>query len=478
VLLENQGRMGSAYVLALILLIGISFLSLPALADVARVEVMQSQDGYVAPGEYPILFSIHIKRPWYIHGTHACQSGLFPTSLTLEGPEGIEIKRIAFPPPQEKTFSFAKDPVAVYSGNFTVRATLTIEKETPVGRHEIKGAFASQACSEKSCLPPETVPISFRVSVVPPGEKITHLNQAVFEKQTLSPARNGQVPLTEGQMLAGKFSAGRGGNLCFRCRLKAGLRAAVNGKVLDLPEFDITNEKQLHDAVSSASVIINCAAYTNVDGAESRTELAYAVNAEAVGRIGNFVRDNNAWVLHISTDFVFDGTLDRPYNEEDTPNPINKYGMTKLAGEQLLNQSGCRHCIVRIEWTYGRAGNNFPKKLITRTQTDKVLNVVDDQIGSPTATTEVAATICQLLPSEPEGIYHFANDGYVSRYDMAKFIVDTLGIDVELNPCKTSDYVCPAARPLNSRFDCSAIKNVLDTPVKHWQEALRDFLLD
>lgn len=207
-LLENQGRMGSAYVLALILLIGISFLSLPALADVARVEVMQSQDGYVAPGEYPILFSIHIKRPWYIHGTHAGQSGLFPTSLTLEGPEGIEIKRIAFPPPQEKTFSFAKDPVAVYSGNFTVRATLTIEKETPVGRHEIKGAFASQACSEKSCLPPETVPISFRVSVVPPGEKITHLNQAVFEKQTLSPARNGQVPLTEGQMLAGKFSAG------------------------------------------------------------------------------------------------------------------------------------------------------------------------------------------------------------------------------------------------------------------------------
>lgn len=248
-------------------------------------------------------------------------------------------------------------------------------------------------------------------------------------------------------------------------------------KILDLPEFDITNENQLRDAIGGASVIVNCAAYTNVDGAESESKLAYAVNAEAVGRIGSLARDNDAWVLHISTDFVFDGYLDRPYSEADEPNPINEYGRTKLAGERLLIESGCRHCIIRIEWTYGTAGNNFPKKLIARAKTDNVLNVVADQVGSPTATTEVAATICKLMSKESEGIYHFANDGYVSRYDMAKFIVATLDINVDVRPCKTSDYVCPAARPLNSRFDCSAIKSILNKPIRHWQEPLRDFLL-
>jgi len=247
-------------------------------------------------------------------------------------------------------------------------------------------------------------------------------------------------------------------------------------EVFDLPEFNITNAPQLKEAIADTKIIVNCAAYTNVDGAESEAASAYRVNAEAAGRLGAIVKEADAWLLHVSTDFVFDGRSDRPYVETDLPNPINEYGKTKLAGEQLLVQSGCRHCIMRVEWTYGAASKNFVTKLIERAKTDKTLKVVDDQIGSPTATTEVAKVICELLRKKPTGLFHFASTGYASRYEIAEFIIDKLSMDVNLLPCKTSDYVTAAARPLNSRFDCSKIKALLDEPIESWQVPLERFL--
>jgi dTDP-4-dehydrorhamnose reductase len=247
-------------------------------------------------------------------------------------------------------------------------------------------------------------------------------------------------------------------------------------KVFDLPEFDIRNSQQLKQAVVAADIIVNCAAYTNVDGAESEAELVYQVNAEAVGRLGAIAKDADKWLLHISTDFVFNGRLDRPYVETDPPDPVNEYGKTKLAGEQLLGESGCRHCIIRLEWTYGFAGKNFVTKIIQCANNDKTLKVVDDQVGSPTATTEVAEVICKLLPKKPDGIFHFASAGYVSRYEIAKFIFDKLSMDVNLLPCKTGDFVSAAERPLNSRFDCSKIKNLLDEQIEPWQVPLEHFL--
>ena len=247
-------------------------------------------------------------------------------------------------------------------------------------------------------------------------------------------------------------------------------------KVFDLPGFDITDSQQLKQAVEAAGLIVNCAAYTNVDGAESEAELAYRVNAEAVGRLGAIAKESGKWVLHVSTDFVFDGHLDRPYVESDPTNPINTYGRTKLAGERLLSDSGCKYCIIRVEWTYGSAGNNFVTKLIQRAKDTKTLRVVDDQFGSPTATTEVAKVISRFLPKMTEGIFHFASAGYVSRYEMAGFIFDKLAMDVNLLPCKTSDFSSPAARPLNSRFDCGKISALLDEPIRPWQEPLEDFL--
>ena len=253
-------------------------------------------------------------------------------------------------------------------------------------------------------------------------------------------------------------------------------RQGFNAVVYDLPEFDITNPAHLQQVVSSAQVIVNCAAYTNVDGAESEPELAYKVNAEAVGRLGALAKKAGLWLLHISTDFVFDGKLNRPYLETDQPNPINVYGKSKLAGEQLLVESGGNFCIMRIQWTYGLHGNNFVTKLIQRAKAGQGLRVVDDQIGSPTATTEVAKTICKLLFSKPVGIFHFASSGYVSRYKMARFIFDQLSMDVELLPCKSSDYLTAAARPLNSRFDCGKIRALLSEPIEPWQGPLKHFL--
>jgi len=247
-------------------------------------------------------------------------------------------------------------------------------------------------------------------------------------------------------------------------------------RALDLPRFDITDAEQLKEVVDSADSIINCAAYTNVDGAESEADLAYQVNAAAVGRLGEMAYRGDKWVLHVSTDFVFDGESDAPYSETDAAKPINEYGRTKLAGERLLAEAGGRHCIVRVQWTYGSAGENFPKKLIARAKSGQDIKVVDDQIGAPTATTEVAKAICDLVGKKPQGLFHFAAEGYVSRYEMAKFMFDRLLPDVSLLPCKTGDFASPAGRPLNSRFDCSKIRVLLDDPIKPWQEPLEDFL--
>jgi dTDP-4-dehydrorhamnose reductase len=246
----------------------------------------------------------------------------------------------------------------------------------------------------------------------------------------------------------------------------------------DLPEFDIANVAHLEKALQSAGAVINCAAYTNVEKAESEFETALRVNGYATGILGQLAKKLNIPVLHISTDFVFDGQLDRPYVETDAVNPLSAYGKSKYAGEEALLASGCRYCIVRVQWTYGRAGVNFVKKMLDAARAGKPLRVVDDQIGSPTATAEAARVLCQVLqlPEFPQGVYHLAAGGYVNRYEMAKFIFETLKMDVSLSPCKTSDFPSVAKRPLNSRFDCRKLETLLGTAMRPWQEPLRQYL--
>jgi dTDP-4-dehydrorhamnose reductase len=250
----------------------------------------------------------------------------------------------------------------------------------------------------------------------------------------------------------------------------------IDYEVFDLPDFDITDNRQLAEVVKNYREIVNCAAYTNVDGAETERELAYKVNAEAVAQLGELAAKESKYVFHISTDFVFDGKLERPYVETDEPNPISEYGRSKLMGERRLIESGCRNCIMRVEWTYGASGNNFVKKLLQRARETGKLKIVDDQVGSPTATKEAAKVICDLLTKKAEGLFHFAAAGYVNRFEMARFVIDKLSLDVELKSCKSSEFASPAARPLNSRFCCDRIAAILDEPVRPWQGPLEEYL--
>ena len=248
-------------------------------------------------------------------------------------------------------------------------------------------------------------------------------------------------------------------------------------KTYSRPEFDITNMPILQEAVKASEIIINCAAYTNVDKAESETEIAEKVNTLAVGSLGRFAATEDKYVIHISTDFVYDGMKKSPYNELDTPNPISVYGKTKYEGEKLLSESGCRHCIVRVQWTYGAAGANFISKICKRAESADTISVVTDQIGSPTHTRDVANIVRRLaVGGQIEGLYLFASQGYASRLEVAEFIAKTLNLKVNVKPCKTADFPSPACRPLNSRFDCTKIDSITNSSRIHWRESLFRYL--
>jgi dTDP-4-dehydrorhamnose reductase len=263
-----------------------------------------------------------------------------------------------------------------------------------------------------------------------------------------------------------------GTDLCQALRA-AGCRVTA----LDLPEFDITAADQTDRALTGVAAVVNCAAYTNVDGAEAHRELAAAVNERAVGQLGQLAAARGVYVLHISTDFVFDGDLDRPYRETDAPRPISVYGASKLAGEQALQAAGGAYAIVRVQWTYGRAGQNFISKFLNRADTTDDLAMVADQVGAPTWTGDVSAALLELLERRRKGLYHYAAAGYASRFEVAEAILAERGLrGKRLRPCRTADFPAAARRPLNSRFDCAAIDAVLARPRPHWRAALAQYL--
>ncbi|MBU4212550.1 MAG: dTDP-4-dehydrorhamnose reductase [Verrucomicrobia bacterium] len=247
-------------------------------------------------------------------------------------------------------------------------------------------------------------------------------------------------------------------------------------RILDLPEFDLTRNDHLAHALDGAQIIVNCAAFTNVDQAEKRFDTALAVNGRAVGTLGAAAKERGAFVVHISTDFVFDGRQTRPYVETDPPNPINAYGRSKLEGERALQHSACAHVILRVQWSYGSHGANFISKIQERARTGAELKVVADQVGAPTWTLDMARVIAVLIRDRREGLYHFANSGYASRCEVARFIAAQLTLPTKITPCTSEAFPTPALRPKNSRFDTAKIQSILDAPIRSWQEALAEFL--
>jgi len=245
---------------------------------------------------------------------------------------------------------------------------------------------------------------------------------------------------------------------------------------LDLPEFDLTRPDHVREKLAEADIVVNCAAFTNVDRAEEIPETAMQVNALAVSLLGEWALERKKKIVHISTDFVFDGESDRPYTEADVPHPISVYGSSKLKGEELLRQSGCEHAIMRVEWSYGKHGNNFISKFLERAKKGGELKVVDDQVGAPTWTYDMALAVRGLLAARAEGLFHFANTGYATRFEAACFVARSLGLPNRVIPCSSDEFPLRAARPKNSKFCTAKIQKALGVEIRPWQDALNAFL--
>ena len=245
----------------------------------------------------------------------------------------------------------------------------------------------------------------------------------------------------------------------------------------DVMALDITDQDAVSAAVKDNSVdlIVNCAAYTNVNKAEEEEDLAYRINALAPGILAKAAKDAEALLIHISTDYVFDGTGHIPYSEDMPVSPLSAYGRTKQAGEQLIADSGCRYMIFRTAWLYSSFGGNFVQTIYDKTASQPVISVVSDQIGTPTYAQDLADAISGIIESgmlDKTGIYHYTNEGVCSWYDFAKEICDMSGHLCDVLPCRTSDYPSKTRRPHYSVLDKTKIKETFGIEIPHWKDSL------
>ena len=250
-------------------------------------------------------------------------------------------------------------------------------------------------------------------------------------------------------------------------------------------EVDITNQYSVIEVIHNfkPQIIVNAAAYTAVDQAENERNIAFRVNAEALGILTKEAAKQDIWLIHYSTDYVFDGCKTRPYTEADTPGPINAYGESKLAGEQIIAGSGCHHLIFRTTWVIGKDGNNFAKTILRLATEKESLSVIDDQFGVPTSPALIARVTINAIEAIattkywPVGLYHLAPHGKTTWYGIAKTLLQfaedaqiPLTADKSsLLPIKTTDYPTPAKRPANSQLDTSKLEQHLAFTLPHWQ---------
>ncbi|MEK7125651.1 MAG: dTDP-4-dehydrorhamnose reductase [Patescibacteria group bacterium] len=242
----------------------------------------------------------------------------------------------------------------------------------------------------------------------------------------------------------------------------------------DMAEIDITNEAMVNEKIGDLApeLIINAAAYTNVDACETNEAVATKVNGEAVGYLANIAAKLGATLVHYSTDYVFDGSKKAGYGEADAPKPINAYGRSKLAGEQAIQNSGLKnYYIIRTAWLYGKDGKNFVETMLSLAEKGQPIKVIDDQVGSPTYVADLAKATRGLVESKkPSGIYHRTNAGQTSWHGFAKEIFSVFHKQVNLSPCASSEYPLPAQRPA-----WSVLNNTKLPVMRSWQEALRDY---
>jgi dTDP-4-dehydrorhamnose reductase len=247
----------------------------------------------------------------------------------------------------------------------------------------------------------------------------------------------------------------------------------------DVAELDITDEAAVMNAIRMASIdiVVNCAAYTNVDKAESDEAAAEMINATAVGNLARAVKEVGGTLFHISTDYVFGSDGNTPRTEDMPLNPLGVYGRTKLHGEEAVAASGCKALIFRTAWLYSEFGNNFLKTMMRLTAEREQLNVVFDQVGTPTYAGDLALAIFSIIEAGVyegnEGVYHFSNEGVCSWYDFAVEIAEAAGnTSCRINPCHSDEFPSPVKRPPYSVLDKTKIKNTFDIDIPHWKESM------
>lgn len=242
-------------------------------------------------------------------------------------------------------------------------------------------------------------------------------------------------------------------------------------------EADITDKSQLQAIFNKTKpdFCVNAAAYTAVDKAESEPGQARNINVAGAKNLAETCRDFKAPLVHISTDFVFDGQKSMPYSEADATHPQGIYGQTKLDGEREIAAALTSYYIIRTSWLYSEFGNNFMKTMLRLSKERDTISVVNDQIGTPTNAVDLAEAIVSIIQSGKKsfGIYHFSNEGQASWYDFAKQIFADNGVSVNLNPIPTTDFPTPAKRPAYSVLDKSKIKNTFGIRIDHWQDSLK-----
>lgn len=245
----------------------------------------------------------------------------------------------------------------------------------------------------------------------------------------------------------------------------------------DIDELDLCDKKAVLDFVRRGryAYIINCAAYTAVDRAESDAERCMRINCDAVGHLATAAREVGARMIHISTDYVFDGRATRPYREDDPTSPTSVYGRTKLAGEHVLLEALPTDAVIlRTAWLYSEVGNNFVKTMLRLGAERPEIRVVNDQLGSPTYAGDLAEAVLRVLtaPTFHPGIYHYTDDGECSWYDFACHILRTAHPTCIVRPIPTADYPTPAARPAYSVLDKTRIRQAYGVSIPRWQDSL------
>lgn len=247
---------------------------------------------------------------------------------------------------------------------------------------------------------------------------------------------------------------------------------------IDIEELDISNLEQVIDFVckENPDIIINPAAYTNVDGCESNEDLAYKVNSLGARNLAIAAEQAGAKLVHVSTDYVFEGNGTKPYKEYDVPNPVGVYGKTKYLGEQYIREFSSKHFIIRTAWLYGYNGGNFVKTIMKAAKERGKLQVVNDQRGNPTNAEDLAHHILKIALSDEYGIYHCTGEGECSWYDFACKIVEMSNIECIVEPCSSEQYKRAAKRPEYSSLDNMMLRCSVGNEMRNWEEALEQFI--